>query len=86
MIYASEDAITKDASRAKIHGIISVNEIYRENDVMYNFIFFGENGEDIYVYNISDKKYQALDRVTLDVVDGYEEFDEMVMNVLSEHM
>jgi len=29
--------------------------IYREIDTLRNYIVYGENGEDIYAYNISEK-------------------------------
>ncbi len=63
--------------------IIGFNENYRDMTDIEDYIILGKDSLSYYVYDIKSKKYQDLSNGTLDVLNEYDEFAQMIKDVLT---
>ena len=77
-IFASETMPIVGCADVKILGFVDLNLIYRENEDCLDLLFFGESGIDSYVYCISAKQYQILDRVSLSLTETFDSFEMLI--------
>ena len=78
-IYAAKN-LEKDGV---FYGIFENNEIWREEiEGFENYIFYAESGQDLFVFNKSDKRYELLDRSSGDVFESFQSLDRMLVYIL----
>lgn len=78
LIFASETIPIVGYTDRKIPGFVDMNLLYRENEDCLDLLFFGESGIDSYVYCISAKQYQILDRVSLSLTETFDSFEMLI--------
>lgn len=67
-------------------GIISMNQIWHENQEQKKYVFIGESDINWYVYEREEKKYLQLDKPSGEVYGEYESGEEMAEEVIRESM
>ena len=85
-IYAGETVPIAGYTDRFIQGFIEANLDFRDNIDMKRLLVFGESGLDLYVCDVVSKKYSARDRVSLDVNESFDSFDEMLAAALRNHL
>jgi hypothetical protein len=85
-IFASETMPIVGCADVKILGFVDLNLIYRENEDCLDLLFFGESGIDSYVYCISAKQYQILDRVSLSLTETFDSFEMLIYEAFQCHL
>jgi hypothetical protein len=85
-IFASETMPIVGCADVKILGFVDLNLIYRENEDCLDLLFFGESGIDSYVYCISTKQYQILDRVSLSLTETFDSFEMLIYEAFQCHL
>jgi hypothetical protein len=50
------------------------------------FVVFGESDLDLYVYEPTNNKFSARDRISLDEAESYSSFDDLIMEALRKHL
>ncbi|MDS9397093.1 YrhA family protein [Aphanizomenon flos-aquae NRERC-008] len=85
-IFASETMPIVGCADVKILGFVDLNLIYRENEDCLDLLFFGESGIDSYVYCISAKQYQILDRVSLSLTETFDSFEMLIYEAFQSHL
>ncbi|MDQ7821323.1 MAG: YrhA family protein [Candidatus Eremiobacteraeota bacterium] len=68
-----------------IEGFVEANMAFRDVDRFRDFLVFGGDGEVLYVYRLSAKKYLSIDAVALDEADPYGSFREMLQGAIDTH-
>ncbi len=68
------------------YDFVEMNLLRRDLDWMSDFLIFGSNDMDEFVYQISTREFQTRDRVPFDVVKTFTSFDEMITHVLDENL
>jgi hypothetical protein len=86
LIFASETMPIVGHTDMKIPGFVDVNLLHRENEDCLDLLFFGESGIDSYVYCISTKQYQILDRVSLDLTEIFDSFEMLIYQAFQSHL
>jgi len=78
-IYASKN----HEKEGVLYGIFENNEIWHEEiEDFKNYIFYAESGQDLFVFNKSDKVYQLLDRSSGDVFESFNSLGQMLVYIL----
>ena len=85
-IFASETMPIVGCADVKILGFVDMNLLYRENEDCLDLLFFGESGIDSYVYCISAKQYQILDRVSLSLTETFDSFEMLIYEAFQCHL
>lgn len=85
-IFASETMPIVGYTDGKIPGFVDMNLLYRENEDCLDLLFFGESGIDSYVYCISAKQYQILDRVSLSLTETFDSFEMLIYEAFQCHL
>jgi hypothetical protein len=85
-IFASETMPIVGYTDGKIPGFVDMNLLYRENEDCLDLLFFGESGIDSYVYCISTKQYQILDRVSLSLTETFDSFEMLIYEAFQCHL
>ena len=86
LIYASERLAVPGSDDEFVEGIVEANLARRDYEPMKQYIVFGEAGDDTYVYSISDNEYQVIDTVSMDVLERFPTFDELITRALESHL
>ena len=68
------------------YDFIEMNALRRDLDWINDFLIFGSNDMDEFVYQISTGQFQTRDRVPFDLVRTFASFDEMIAHVLQENL
>jgi hypothetical protein len=82
MIYASEQVPIAGYTDRFIYGLVEMNETHRDDDFFNDFIVFGDDGMDLYAYNIGSGEYQIYENVPHNLVATYPNFDELISRAL----
>jgi len=59
------------------------NEIYRENENLTDYIFFGEDGISWYCKKVRTNEYFVLDKPSGSVTECFNNFDELIISALN---
>jgi len=65
------------------NGIIGANEIWRENDWDYNYLFFGDSNISWYCLDIDNNVFVELDKPSGEVIEKFENFNEMLEEAIN---
>ena len=84
LIYSTK---TRTGNRAKteVFGFIEMNKKLRELHGC-NHTFFGESGMEVFIFNANLNKYCISDRITLENLDCFDNFDEMIKSILEKEI
>ncbi|MCR4793250.1 MAG: SMI1/KNR4 family protein [Lachnospiraceae bacterium] len=76
--------VTEKKSGYTIPDIVTMNQDMHERKLgLTNMIVLGRFDDDLYVYNYAESKYQALDNLTLFLIDSFKEFDDLFICYVS---
>lgn len=65
-----------------IGGFVDSNLRFRNSPVHRHLIVFGESGDDAYVYDTRTRTFALVDHPSLDVLETFGSFDEMMASLL----
>ena len=87
LIYASDTFPIVGYKDRFIPGFVETNLFNREEDKSCkDLLFFGCSGIDAYVLKLTTRKYQILDRVSLDITETFLSFDELIFEAIKSHL
>ena len=69
-----------------INGLISINQIWYENEDQKKYLFLGESNISWYVYDTNIEQYIELDNPSGREMVEFEKFDEMLGKILSDSL
>ena len=70
---------TESNSAFDVNGLVYENEGLRiDDDRFNNIIVFADDDMSYYVYQISSKEYQVLDKIPLDIMNKFSGFDDLL--------
>lgn len=81
-ILASEETSIAGFPDRFIRGFVDWNLLRRDLSEFNDLLVFGESGIDLYVYQISTSEYQIRDSSSLDVIEVFTSFDELIAEAL----
>lgn len=82
-IYATEIAPIEGYMDRFLRGFVETNLQYWEVVENRPFITFGESGDSRYVFDLTSGTYQAVDSVSLDLIEEYADLGAMLAGLLS---
>lgn len=85
-IYATEKVQVSGVPDAFINGFIEENLSHREIDGFNDLLVFADGNLDIYIYQNSTAEYQSRDRSSLDVMQTFSSFEELITEALNSHL
>lgn len=85
-IYSCADTISADSVRSHMPGFIETNLIHRDVVEKGQIIVLGEDSLDIYVYDPKTEEYQSRDRTSLDIMESFETFNDLMMWAVNKHL
>ncbi|MBO4520513.1 MAG: YrhA family protein [Alphaproteobacteria bacterium] len=82
--FYSTDQVTDPETNYTLNDIVSANEAFADySDDFKDMVLLGRADEDLFVYNIANKKYEVLDFTAHDVMEDFDTFDAMFVGVVS---
>lgn len=85
VIYASERSPIVGYTDRFIEGIVEGNLSHRDQEPMNDFLVFGDDGDALYTFCISDRSYQVITTIGLTVLETFATFDELLTNAMEAH-
>lgn len=64
------------------NGFIEANEIWRDNEWDNNYLFFGDSNISWYCMDIEKHVFLELDKPSGDIIEEYNNFDEMIKEAI----
>ena len=68
---------TERTLKSKPNGIVSANEHNMDFFVTNKKLLIGKGGEELFVYNAADGRYEMIDDLALDVYESFKTFEEL---------
>lgn len=84
-IYASERTPIVGFDDRFIDGVVEANLDHREYPAMREVFVLAEDDVAMFVFDAKSQEYQVRTNISLDVLESYTSFDEMMKNALAEH-
>jgi hypothetical protein len=85
-IYSTKKVSAVGSPNAYNYGFVEMNLIARDVEEKKDFIIFGEDNMDEYVYEISTQEYQSRDRVPFELVDTFPSFEAMMSFAIEKNL
>jgi hypothetical protein len=81
--------ISENGTNFVLKDIVSKNEefIKRNKEIfddVKKYVFLGDSGESVYVYNTKNQRYEVMDFQSRDVRDYFDSFDALFTDIVSE--
>ena len=80
-IYGSRTSPAVDKPEYSIPGFVEANRRWREYDPNGSFLFFGEADDDMFVFNLSESRYEITERQSR-VIETFRTFEELLAEAL----
>ncbi|MDQ0221033.1 SMI1/KNR4 family protein [Peribacillus cavernae] len=84
ILYGIDEYLLKITPNQHINGLISLNQIWYENEEQEKYLFLGESNISWYVYEINKKQFIELDNPSGREMDRFTHFDDMLKKILSD--
>lgn len=86
IVYGIDQNLLECNSNQAINGLISLNEIWYENEEQKQYIFLGESNISCYVYDLNNKIFSELDNPSGELIKSYNDFYELLDKILSDSL
>lgn len=86
ILYGIDEVLVENNPNQHINGLISLNQIWYENEDQKKYLFLGESNISWYVYDINKEQYIELDNPSGREMVEFEKFDEMLEKILSDSL
>lgn len=82
--FYSTDQVTDLETNFMLNDIVSANEDFvNTNEGLEHCVLLGRADEDLFVFNTQNNRYEVLDMTGRDVMDDFDNFDDMFVGVVS---
>jgi len=85
-LYASKTQLLQTEEKIQLQGFVEINEFWQEyaenND--HHLLMFGENGDDLYLFDQRAQKFHVTDKVSGDVYQAFDTFEELAEQLFKE--
>lgn len=86
ILYGIDEVFLEKKPNQKIHGLISNNQIWYENEDQEKYLFIGESNISWYVYDTNNERYIELDNPSGREMVVFKELYEMLDKILSDSL
>lgn len=79
-LYGSKTRQLQGEETIQLHGFLESNELWQEyaENENHHLLMFGETGDDLYLFDRRVQQFHATDKVSGDVYQAFETFEELV--------
>lgn len=81
--FYSTDQVTDPETDYTLMDIVTMNEDFAEYNDMPTKVLIGRADDDLYTYDTESHKYEVLDFTGKDVMEDYESFEDLFVNVVA---
>ncbi|MDR9855701.1 YrhA family protein [Paenibacillus sp. VCA1] len=86
ILYGIDEEYLEKSPNQQITGLISLNQIWYENESQKDYLFLGESNISWYVYKINVKEYLELDNPSGREMLKFKTFDEMFEKLITDSL
>lgn len=86
ILYGIDEVFLEKEQNQYINGLISLNQIWYENEEQKKYLFLGESNISWYVYDTNNERYIELDNPSGREMVVFKEFDKMLEKILSDSL
>lgn len=86
IVYGIDQELLEEDVNKPINGLISLNEIWYENEEQKHYIVLGESNISWYVYNLKNNIFAELDNPSGCVVKEYYNFNNILEKILTDSL
>ena len=86
VIYASEPTPIIGYSDRLINGFVEANVLRRETNDREELLILGDSGDEDYCYDVQQSRFVIVDSTSIDVLESFRTFDELMVEALKHRM